>query len=199
MLISTRCPLSSGINARLDWACAPQSIKTVGRPCCATCRMMASVKASQPRLAWLAAWPVWQQPAPPAWTVVPALAGIVWLLLPRGFPARWLGCVLLLPVLLWQAPRPPAGEAWVDVLDVGQGLAVVVRTATHDLLYDTGPRYSAEADAGQRVVAPFLRAVGIRRLDTLIASHQDTDHTGGLASVRMALPVSRRTGTGMVR
>lgn len=142
-------------------------------------------------LAWLAAWPVWQQPAPPAWTVVPALAGIVWLLLPRGFPARWLGCVLLLPVLLWQAPRPPAGEAWVDVLDVGQGLAVVVRTATHDLLYDTGPRYSAEADAGQRVVAPFLRAVGIRRLDTLIASHQDTDHTGGLASVRMALPVSR--------
>ena len=139
----------------------------------------------------LSAWPVWQQPAPPLWAILLALGGIAWLLLPRGFPARWLGSLLLLPALLWQAPRPPAGEAWVDVLDVGQGLAVAVRTATHNLLYDAGPRYSAEADAGQRVVAPFLRAAGIGRLDALVISHSDTDHAGGLASIQASLPVAR--------
>lgn len=139
----------------------------------------------------LSAWPVWQQPAPPLWAILLALGGVAWLLLPRGFPARWLGSLLLLPALLWQAPRPPAGEAWVDVLDVGQGLAVTVRTATHNLLYDAGPRYSAEADAGQRVVAPFLRAAGIGRLDALVISHSDTDHAGGLASIQASLPVAR--------
>ena len=139
----------------------------------------------------LSAWPVWWQPAPPLWAILLALGGVAWLLLPRGFPARWLGSLLLLPALLWQAPRPPAGEAWVDVLDVGQGLAVAVRTATHNLLYDAGPRYSAEADAGQRVVAPFLRAAGIGRLDALVISHSDTDHAGGLASIQASLPVAR--------
>ncbi len=139
----------------------------------------------------LSAWPVWRQPAPPLWAILLALGGVAGLLLPRGFPARWLGSLLLLPALLWQAPRPPAGEAWVDVLDVGQGLAVAVRTATHNLLYDAGPRYSAEADAGQRVVAPFLRAAGIGRLDALLISHSDTDHAGGLASIQASLPVAR--------
>ena len=142
-------------------------------------------------LHWLSAWPVWQQPAPPVWTALLALVGVAWLLLPRGFPARWLGGALLLPALFWQAPRPPEGEAWVDVLDVGQGLAVVVRTAKHNLLYDAGPRYGAETDAGQRVVAPFLRATGVGRLDTLLISHSDADHAGGLASILASLPVAR--------
>ncbi len=142
-------------------------------------------------LASLAAWPVWQQPAPPLWASLLALAGVVWLLLPRGFPARWLGFSLLLPALLWQAPRPPHGEAWVEVLDVGQGLAVVVRTARHALLYDTGPRYSADADAGQRIVVPFLRASGVTALDTLVVSHQDKDHSGGLTTLRTAVPIGR--------
>lgn len=142
-------------------------------------------------LHWLSAWPVWQQPAPPVWTAILSLVGVAWLLLPHGFPARWLGGTLLLPALLWQAPRPPESEAWVDVLDVGQGLAVVVRTAKHSLLYDAGPRYGAEADAGQRVVVPFLRAAGVGRLDALVISHSDTDHAGGLVSVQASLPVAR--------
>ena len=142
-------------------------------------------------LDWLAQWPVWQQAAPPWWASLLAVAGVVWLLLPRGFPARWLGLCLLLPALLWTPPRPPAGEAWVDVLDVGQGMAVVVRTAEHALLYDTGPLYSAEANAGQRVVVPYLRAIGIDRLDALVVSHKDKDHSGGVASVLEAVPVER--------
>ncbi|HEX5801883.1 MAG TPA: DNA internalization-related competence protein ComEC/Rec2, partial [Azospira sp.] len=142
-------------------------------------------------LAWLAEFPVHAQPVPPLWAVLLALAGVAWLLLPRGFPARWLGLLMLLPALLTPTPRPPAGQATVTVLDVGQGLAVVVQTATRTLLYDTGPLYSAESDAGQRVVLPYLRALGIDRLDALVVTHGDSDHAGGAASVLAALPVER--------
>ncbi|MDR2112561.1 MAG: DNA internalization-related competence protein ComEC/Rec2 [Candidatus Accumulibacter sp.] len=142
-------------------------------------------------LGWLADWPVWQQPAPPSWSVPLALAGVIWLLLPRGFPARWLGLCLLAPMLAMPPARPPPGEAWVDVLDVGQGLAVLVRTAEHALLYDTGPRYGGESNAGQRIVVPFLRAVGVARLDALVVSHRDKDHAGGMEAVRAHGAVAR--------
>jgi competence protein ComEC len=143
-------------------------------------------------LEWLAVWPVWEQPAPPLAATLVALIGVIWLLLPRGFPVRWLGLFLLLPALLWPAERPAAGEAWVDVLDVGQGLAVVVRTHEHTLLYDTGPLYSAESDAGQRIVVPYLRAIGVRRIDSLIVTHRDKDHSGGVIAIEEALPIGRR-------
>jgi len=142
-------------------------------------------------LDWLAAWPLatWQQAAPPPWQVLLALAGGVWLLLPRGFPARWLGVLAFLPLLTFTPPRPPPGAAQVVVLDVGQGLAVHVQTATHDLLFDAGPAYSADADSGSRIIVPYLRAVGVRELDELIVSHADNDHSGGAASVLVGLPV----------
>jgi competence protein ComEC len=139
----------------------------------------------------LAGWPVWQQSAPPPWTVLLALAGVAWQLLPRAFPARWLGACLLIPALAMPPPRPPPGEAWIDALDVGQGLAVLVRTARHALLYDTGPDYGGEADAGARIVTPFLRAVGVTRLDALVVSHRDMDHAGGLNAVRAHGPIAR--------
>ena len=146
-------------------------------------------------LEWLAQWPMWQQAAPPLWAALLAVAGVFWLLLPRGFPARWLGLVLLLPALVSPPPRPAAGTAWIDVLDVGQGLAVVARTAAHTLLYDTGPQYGASADAGvdagARVVLPYLRAIGVGHIDTLVVSHRDQDHSGGATSIRAALPVTR--------
>jgi competence protein ComEC len=140
-------------------------------------------------LEWCASWPVWLAPAPPWWVAVAAGAGVAVCLLPRGLPGRWLGALLILPALSWPIDRPAEGEAWVDVLDVGQGLASVVRTRNHALIYDPGPLYSAESDAGQRVVVPYLRFLGIDRVDTLMVTHRDTDHSGGTASVRAALAV----------
>ncbi len=140
----------------------------------------------------LAALPlaVWQQAAPPGWAVLLALGGSAWLLLPRGFPARWLGLLAFLPMLTAVPPRPAPGTAAITVLDVGQGLAIHVQTAAHDLLFDAGPAFSADADSGNRIIAPYLRAMGVRRLDTLVVSHADKDHEGGAASVLAALPVA---------
>ena len=141
---------------------------------------------------WLGGLPLamWQQAAPPPWSVLLALAGGIWLLLPRGFPARWLGLLTFLPLLTVTPPRPVSGAAELTVLDVGQGLAIHVQTATHDLLFDAGPAFSAEADSGNRIIVPYLRAMGVRALNVLVISHADKDHEGGAASVLAALPVT---------
>ncbi len=129
----------------------------------------------------------WRAPAYPAWLLVLAGSGAIVLLLPRGVPGKPAALLALLPLLLWQPPRPPPGAFWLDLLDVGQGLAVVVRTAHHTLVYDTGPRFSADFDTGSAVVVPFLRAAGVQRLDALVISHGDNDHAGGARAVREAL------------
>jgi competence protein ComEC len=121
--------------------------------------------------------------------VLLALAGAAWLLAPRGLPWRASGLAFMLPAFMLPAPAPATGEAWVTVLDVGQGLAVLVRTATHALLYDAGPAFGGEADSGSRVILPFLRAEGIARLDAVILTHADADHLGGARSVLEALEV----------
>jgi competence protein ComEC len=97
------------------------------------------------------------------------------------------GVVLVLPVLSWQTPRPAHGTFELVAADMGQGHAVLLRTSTHSLLYDTGPRYSAETDAGQRVLVPLLRAWG-ERLDRIVISHQDSDHSGGAPAVMAMQP-----------
>jgi competence protein ComEC len=135
-------------------------------------------------------WAVWQQAAPPVWAVFLALAGGAWLLLPRGFPARSLGVMCFLPLLTITPERPPEGAAQVVVLDVGQGLAIHVQTARHDLLFDAGPAFSAEANSGNRIIVPYLRARGVRRLDRMIVSHADKDHEGGAAAVLGMVPVA---------
>jgi competence protein ComEC len=142
-------------------------------------------------LEWLSALPaaVWEQRAPPAWAVVAATCGLVLLLAPRGTPGRWLGAVTLVPLFVVPPAALPPGGLQVTVLDVGQGMAVVVRTARHALLYDAGPAYGPQADSGNRVIVPFLRAAGTSRLDGLIVSHDDVDHSGGAASVMQAVPV----------
>ena len=132
----------------------------------------------------LAAWPMAtiSQAAVPVWC---AAAGVVGgLLLVMRLPWHWrvLGVPLILPVLLWQPLRPGVGEFEVLAADIGQGNAVLVRTANHALLYDTGPRFSRDSDAGDRVLVPLLRALG-ERLDLVLLSHRDADHVGGAASV----------------
>lgn len=135
-------------------------------------------------------WAVWQQQAPPAWAVVLGLIGVAWLLLPRGFPARWAGTFAFFPLVLLPVERPASGEILVRVLDVGQGLAVHVQTASHDLLYDAGPAFSADANSGNRIIVPYLRAVGVRRLDAMVVSHRDKDHEGGAQAVLDAIPTA---------
>lgn len=133
----------------------------------------------------LAAWPhaMVETHAPEAWTVAAALAGCAWLLAPRGVPLRALGIVWLVPLFAFAPPRPAWGEAWLDLLDVGNGLAVVVRTAEHALVYDAGPSWGGDSDSGDRIVVPFLRGEGLSRLDALVVSHADDDHAGGAISV----------------
>jgi len=144
-------------------------------------------------LALTAQWPLaqWYAPRPPVWIVALALAGAALLLLPRGLPGRCAGALALVPLVAWTPARPPPGAVWLDVLDVGQGLAAVVRTHEHTLVYDTGARFSPGFDAGSAVVVPFVRAHGIERLDGVVLSHLDNDHVGGFAAVREAFQPRR--------
>jgi competence protein ComEC len=121
--------------------------------------------------------------APPPWIAVIAVAGAAWLLAPPGWPIRWAGAVWMLPLFIWPAQHPREGEIWVTALDVGQGAALVVETKGRVLLYDSGPRYSPQADAGARIVLPYLRARGIEKVDLFVLSHLDADHSGGAASI----------------
>ncbi len=129
-------------------------------------------------------------PESDAWALLLALLGAFWMLLPRAVPGRALALLLWLP-LLWPARSPPApGQAEMHVLDVGQGLAVLVRTARHDLLYDMGPAVPEGYDAGERIVVPALHALGVSRLDMAMVSHADLDHAGGLAAVARGFPLA---------
>ncbi len=140
-------------------------------------------------LVWASQLPggVWQVAVAPLPVALLGCAGGLWVALPGPFWLRALGLPLILPVLMWSAPRPDAGQFEVVALDVGQGSAVVVRTHGHTLLYDAGPAYSLEADAGQRVVVPYLRSLN-ESPDRVVLSHRDIDHTGGANAVLSAYP-----------
>lgn len=144
-----------------------------------------------PYLQWLAGLDlVYRAPSPGGpWRLAAAIVGATLLLLPRGYPARWLGLLWLSPLVFAPVPRPAHGEAWLTLLDVGQGLGTVVQTRDHFLVFDAGPRFSARFDTGKAVLAPFLRTRGVDRVDTLIVSHADSDHAGGVASLRRLVRV----------
>ena len=125
--------------------------------------------------------------APEVWMGASAILGGVLLVLRLPWSWRAMGVPLLLPVLLWQTPRPPLGQFELLAVDIGQGNAVVVRTAGHTLLYDTGPRFGLDGDAGQRVLIPLLRAMG-ESVDAVVVSHRDSDHSGGAASLLATQP-----------
>ncbi|MEN9372566.1 MAG: hypothetical protein RIR79_118 [Pseudomonadota bacterium] len=135
-------------------------------------------------LQWLASfsWAAWTVAIPPWWLGAAGVLGGVVIVLPWSWTMRVCGIPLLLPVLMWQAPLPPEGEFEILAPDIGQGNAVLLRTAHHALLYDTGPRYSVDNDAGHRVVVPLLQALNVR-LDRVIVSHRDRDHVGGAGAV----------------
>jgi competence protein ComEC len=142
----------------------------------------------------MASWPGahWYLPTVQPYALLLALLGALWLFLPRGVPLRWLGLLLFFP-LLWpprQLPVDGAFQVWV--LDVGQGLSVLLRTREHALVYDTGARYPSGFDLGEATVLPSIHALGITRLDMLMISHGDNDHAGGAEAVAAAFPEAPR-------
>lgn len=148
-------------------------------------------------LEWLAAgllwfsgppWLLWRLPQPDAWTLAAAALGVLWCLAPRSWPLRWAAPLTWLPLLMPAPSGPPHGGFRLTALDVGQGTSVLVETAHHTLLFDTGPGPES-THAGERVVVPFLQAHGVNALDTLIVSHADSDHSGGAPAVLDAIEV----------
>ncbi len=117
------------------------------------------------------------------------IVGTLLLFMPRGIPGKLLGACLLTSILFIRHPKPEISEVWLTVLDVGQGLAVVVQTRDHVLLYDAGMRYD-EFDLGEAVIMPFLRYQGINKIDTFVLSHDNLDHTGGADYIIKNMPVN---------
>ena len=142
-------------------------------------------------LGGLAALPgaVWLVPVAPVWAQLAGLIGAVLLVLPLPWRARLLAVPLLVPLLLPPRDLPAQGRFDLIALDVGQGTSVLIRTRAHLLIFDAGPQYSRESDAGQRVLLPLLRARGEARIDRLVLSHRDLDHVGGAGALLKAMPV----------
>ncbi len=150
-------------------------------------------QATADALAWVSAVPLAavQVGGAPVWVLLAATCGALVLLVPAGLPSRWLGVVFFLPLAGFRPAQLPAGAYELTLLDVGQGLATVVRTRSHTLVYDTGPAYSASFDAGSAVLVPYLRRLGVGHVDVLVLSHAANDHAGGALSLRQAFPVYR--------
>jgi competence protein ComEC len=132
---------------------------------------------------------VWSAGAVPWWVGACGLLAGALAVLPLPWRLRSLALPLLVPLLWPVLPRPAEGQFEMLAADIGQGTAVLVRSQHHLLLFDTGPSYSAEADAGGRVLLPLLRALGDDRIDLMMLSHRDTDHVGGAATLMAGLPV----------
>ena len=121
-------------------------------------------------------------PYPSLAALVCAALAIV-LLLSGFIPGRMVALFALLPLLLRPASKPMADEIWLTAFDIGQGMAVLIETASGRLLYDTGPAYGADNDAGARVLTPYLRGRGISHLERVVVSHLDQDHSGGTRTI----------------
>ena len=134
-------------------------------------------------------WSIWQPPFIPFWTLMMTTIGIVLLFFRFSFPARRTAVLWFLPLLLIRPEKPDHGTFKYTMLEVGHGLASVVETKHHTLVYDTGPRFKGGMDAGKTVVVPYLKSRGIHHIDTLIISHQHNDHSGGYQAINSAFNI----------
>jgi competence protein ComEC len=150
------------------------------------------VQALGALLGWLAQFPFATVSVASSAGLLPAIAlfGAILFVLRLPWALRFAGAVMILPMLLVNPPRPAQGEFALLGADIGQGNAILVQTANHSLLYDAGPRFSRESDAGQRTLVPLLRALG-EKLDVLMISHRDADHIGGAAAVLKMQPQAK--------
>jgi competence protein ComEC len=113
-------------------------------------------------------WLQWHAAMTNNWLLLSNLVAVVLLLAPRGLPGRWLGIFWLLPLLFWQPPAPQAGQVWLTLLDVGQGLVAVVRTQQHTLIYDVAPAFNGGLNKVTEIVMPFLEENKIASIDSVL-------------------------------
>ncbi|MBC3872177.1 DNA internalization-related competence protein ComEC/Rec2 [Undibacterium flavidum] len=144
-------------------------------------------------LEWLShsSFAVWQAPLPSWWMFVLAILGVAMLLAPRGIPLRYLGALCCLPIFVQPIQAPEQHQMQVTVFDIGQGAAVLIETARHKMLYDTGPGFSRDVNSGTRILLPYFQARGIVHLDQLMISHSDNDHSGGALSLLKNLKIDQ--------
>jgi len=135
---------------------------------------------------------IWISGAPPAWALLLSLLAAGLMLKTDLGKIRYLAVLGLLPLFLQLPERWPGGRFVVQILDVGQGLSVVVQTAGHTLLYDAGARYDTGFDSGSAVIIPFLRQWHIRDLDVAVISHDNLDHYGGMEATLEEIPATKR-------
>ena len=138
-------------------------------------------------------WALWRLPQPDGWVLAVAAVGVLWCLAPRGWPLRWAAPLTWLPLLLPPPPGPPSGSFRLTALDIGQGSSILVETTHHALLFDAGPGPES-THAGERVVVPYLQANGVYTLDTMVISHEDSDHSGGAPAVLQGVEVRQLLG-----
>ncbi len=136
--------------------------------------------AQLPSVLW---WPAFEMPP---WMLAIGAISVALMLLPSALRVRTVAMLALTACLLGYQSRRP--ELRLTVLDVGQGLSVIMETPERIWVYDTGARFSESFDAGQQILVPFLRRIGTRQV-SVVVSHNDLDHSGGLASLARALPV----------
>ncbi|MFA6409000.1 MAG: DNA internalization-related competence protein ComEC/Rec2 [Gammaproteobacteria bacterium] len=125
------------------------------------------------------------------WILLASSIGILLILAPRALPCRYLSLAFLSPLFFFIPKGPNYNEVWFTLLDVGQGLASVIRTQNHVIIYDTGPKFSPESDAGNSIVVPFLLTENLKNIDLMVVSHSDQDHSGGAKSILNNLKVSK--------
>ncbi len=126
----------------------------------------------------------------PWYVILMICIGSLWLLMPKGWHGRWLGVILFFPAFFVEAEKIPQGQVQLTVLDVGQGLAMILRTRHHILLYDTGDKYSEQFNMADKVIIPFMRLQGINKIDKLVVSHSDRDHAGSYAELIEQIPIN---------
>ena len=153
----------------------------------------ASVEIALSIIGWVGQWPFSSAEPPLGGYRVILIAGstAIWAILPPGWPGRHLAFVALAATLLYKPPTPPANCLDLHALDVGQGLAIVLRTQRHTLVYDTGPAFGSGTSTAKLVIGPFLRAKGVSTIDALVVSHSDLDHSGGVQWLVGAFDVDR--------
>ena len=133
-----------------------------------------------------------------AWQLAAAAVGVLIVLGPRGLTPRWLGLAWMLPMMAMRPAPIGAGAYRMTVLDVGHGLSVVVETARHVLIYDTGPPVGARLDAAALAVLPYLARQGHDSVDRVVLSHGDADHAGGYRRLAESVTVGAMIANGPV-